>query len=365
MGISRFQIGEDEPAGREDVFTDFERIRDVRQGPDGLIYFITDGNPGSVMRIEPVQNRRRMLMRYISIILAIVAVVATARAQTTNNAYEVVVFGAPPNGEESWGDTISVAADGRGSVLVLRRAEPPVLVFNRAGELQDTWGDGLFPDKHSIDVDQAGFVWITDRTDQMVYKFTVAGEQLLALGTIGVAGDNSSTDAFNRPSDITVAPNGDIFVADGYVNSRVVHFSSDGRFIKIIGGTQGTGPGEFDLPHGIVIDSRGRLVVLDRQNTTKTPRVQIFAQDGRFIEEWTDLGILQPSGLAISEDDTVYIGETDGEKITLVRDGRVVDVIGGLQSRAHNINLDRETGAIYLADSNDPGQIKRIVPTTR
>ncbi len=303
-------------------------------------------------------------MRNICVILAVVvlvAAVAPASGQTTNNDYEVTIFGAPPNGEESWGDTISVAADGSGSVLVLRRAEPPVVVFDRNGELQNTWGNGLFPDKHSIDVDAMGFVWITDRTDHMVYKFTMDGEQLLALGTKGVAGDNSSTAAFNRPSDVAVAPNGDIFVADGYGNSRIVHFAEDGRFIKIIGGSQGTRTGEFDLPHGVVFDSRGRLIVLDRQNTTKTPRIQVFDQDGRFIEQWTDLGLMQPSGLAISEDDTVYVGETDGEKVTMVRDGSVIGVIGDLESRAHNINLDRGTGALYLADSNSPGQVKVIV----
>ena len=111
----------------------------------------------------------------------------------------------------------------------------------------------------------------------------------------------------------------------------------------------------------VVFDSKGRLIVLDRQNTTKTPRIQVFDQDGQFIEQWTELGLMQPSGLAISEDDTVYVGETDGEKVTMVKNGTVIGVIGGLESRAHNINLDRETGTIYVADSNSPGQIKEIV----
>lgn len=300
-------------------------------------------------------------MKYSFAVMAIMAVAAPTSGQTTNSDYEVAIFGTPPAGDESWGDTISVAADGNGSILVLRRAEPPVVVFNRAGELQRVWGEGLFPDKHSIDVDAEGFVWITDRTDQMVYKFTMEGQQLLALGTKSVVGDNGSTDAFNRPSDVAIAPNGDIFVADGYGNSRIVHFSNEGSFIKIIGGTQGTEPGEFDLPHGVVFDSRGRLIILDRQNTTKAPRIQVIDQDGRFIEQWTDLGLMQPSGLAISEDDTVYVGETDGEKITIVKDGVVIGVIGGLESRAHNINLDRGTGALYIADSNPPGQIKIAV----
>ena len=158
---------------------------------------------------------------------------------------------------EEWGDTISVAADGKGSILVFRRAEPPVLVYNRSGELQSAWGEGMFVDTHSIDVDHEGFVWVTDRRAHMVYKFTMDGQLLMALGTKGVAGDNSSRNAFNRPSDIVIAPNGDIFVADGYENNRVVHFSRDGAFIKIIGGTPGTGPGEFEELHGIKIDSMG------------------------------------------------------------------------------------------------------------
>jgi DNA-binding beta-propeller fold protein YncE len=218
----------------------------------------------------------------------------------------------------------------------------------------------LFPDKHSIDVDREGFVWITDRTDQMVYKFTMDGRPLMTLGKKGVAGDNRSTDTFNRPNDVIVAPNGDIFVSDGYGNSRVVHFTKDGRFIRIIGGTKGSGAGEFDLPHGVAMDSKGRLLVLDRQNEAKRPRIQVFDQTGKFIEQWADLGLQQPSGVAIAADDTVYVGETDGEKITVVKEGRVIDVIGGLQSRAHNITLDHGTGDLYLADTNQPGRILKI-----
>jgi DNA-binding beta-propeller fold protein YncE len=257
-------------------------------------------------------------------------------------------------------DTISVAADSKGSILVFRRADPPVVIFDREGKLLRTWGDGQFPDKHSIDVDHEGFVWITDRTDQMVYKFTMDGRLLMTLGKKGVAGDNSSRDTFNRPNDVIVAPNGDIFVSDGYGNSRLVHFSKEGAFIKIIGGTKGSGPGQFDLPHGIALDSKGRLLVLDRQNEAKKPRIQVFDQNGRFLEQWTDLGLQQPSGFAIAADDTVYVGETDGEKITVVKEGKVIDVIGGLQSRAHNITLDKGTGDLYLADTNQPGRILKI-----
>jgi DNA-binding beta-propeller fold protein YncE len=300
------------------------------------------------------------MKKYALLLLIVSAMATSASAQTTNDKYEVTLFGTPPDAQ-GWVDTISVAADGKGSILVFRRADPPVLIYDREGKLQRTWGTGIFPDKHSIDVDREGFVWITDRTDQMVYKFTMDGRLLLTLGKKGVAGDNKSIDAFDRPNDVIVAPSGEFFVSDGYGNSRIVHFSKDGKFNKIIGGTKGSGPGEFDLPHGVAIDSKGRLLVLDRQNTTKKPRIQVFEQSGKFVEQWTELGLLQPSGFAIAPDDTVYVGETDGEKITVVKEGKVLDVIGGLQSRAHNIALDTGTGHLYIADTNQPGRIKKVV----
>jgi DNA-binding beta-propeller fold protein YncE len=290
--------------------------------------------------------------------IAFFALIATAAGQTTNSNYEVTSFGSPPPGEE-WGDTISVAADGKGSILVFRRAEPPVLIYNRAGELQSTWGEGLFVDTHSIDVDHEGFVWVTDRRAHMVYKFTMDGQQLMALGTKGVAGDNSSRNAFNRPSDVVIAPNGDIFVADGYDNNRVVHFSANGEFINIIGGTPGTGPGEFEELHGIKIDSRGRLVVLDRHSDD--PRLQVWDQDGTFIEEWTGLGLTMGSGFTMDDDDTFYVGDTRGTKLIVVKDGRIIDEIAGLEAAPHNITRDPSTGEIYTIDSNEPGQVKKIM----
>ena len=170
-----------------------------------------------------------------------------------------------------------------------------MLIFNREGELQKTWGDGLFPDAHSIDLDREGYLWLTDRDAHMVYKYTRDGKQLMTLGKKGVAGDNKSTDAFNGPADVAVAANGDIFVADGHFNSRIVHFSKDGTFINIIGGTKGPGPGQLDVPHALVIDSKGRLIVADEQPAAHNARIQIFDQNGKFIEQWTNIGLEQPT----------------------------------------------------------------------
>src|SRR5438093_3691507 len=209
------------------------------------------------------------MKNYVSLVLVVLALGVFALAQTSNSKYEVTLFGAPPVGQNVWNLPRSVAADGKGTIYLLRASDPPVLIFNREGKLQKTWGNGLFREAHSIDLDREGFLWITDRADNMVFKFTVDGKQLLALGKKGVAGDNNATDLFNGASDIAIAPNGDFFVSDGQGgNSRVVKFSKDGKFIKAWG-TKGSEPGQFDLTHAMAVDSKGRLLVVDEKPKEK------------------------------------------------------------------------------------------------
>jgi streptogramin lyase len=302
------------------------------------------------------------MKKSICMTLAVLALGSVAWAQTTNPNYEVTTFGSPhvntPGGERS--DTRSVAADSSGSIFVLKRSTPQVLIFDREGELQNSWGDGLFDDSHNIYVDHLGFLWIGDRSNHVIYKYTRDGERLMTLGTKGVSGDDSATSTFNRAAHVTVAPNGDIFVADGYVNHRIVHFSKDGTFINIIGGLAGSGTGQLDVVHGVQVDSRGRLVVLDGH--LENPRIQIFSQEGQLLDEWTDLGLQRGSGLAVDANNTVYIGDSDGEQIIAVRNGEVVERIEGIEARPHNITLDRETGDLYLADTGAlGGRVKKIV----
>jgi sugar lactone lactonase YvrE len=154
----------------------------------------------------------------------------------------------------------------------------------------------------------------------------------MTLGTSGVAGDSATT--FNQPCDVFVAPNGDIFVADGHggnSNARIVKFSKDGTFIKSWG-KKGSGPGEFDTPHSLAMDSRGRLFVADRGNS----RIQIFDQDGKFLAEWRQFG--RPSGIYIDRNDVLYAADTQsdektnpgykrGIRIGSARDGKVTAMI--------------------------------------
>ena len=137
---------------------------------------------------------------------------------------------------------------------------------------------------------------------QTVIKFSKDGKVLMTLGEPGVTGDANSTDAFDQPTDIYVAPNGDIFVSQGHgarPTDRILKFSKDGKYIKSWG-KRGNGPGEFDTPHQLAMDSTGRLFVADRVNN----RIQIFDQDGKFLEEWKQFG--RPSGLYIDRNDNLY-----------------------------------------------------------
>jgi hypothetical protein len=239
-----------------------------------------------------------------------------------------------------WGEVIRVhvAADGNiwvfqrcfnvvpaGSATCINRGpqNPPILEFSPAGKLLKSFGAGLFAYPHGFTVDREGNLWTTDVNDQEtvlgmpaknangmimgeeVLKLSAEGKVLMTLGKEGVAGNGP--DMFDRPTGVAIAPNGEIFVADGhapneYNTARVVKFTRDGRFIKAWG-RKGTAPGEFDEPHDIFIGgSREWVYVADRKNN----RIQVFDQDGNFIAEWRQFG--QPSSVFVDKDDTIYVG---------------------------------------------------------
>src|SRR6476659_1157046 len=236
-----------------------------------------------------------------------------------------------PAGRE-WGSTSAVEIDKDGrSVWVAERCGtnscagsnlPSVLKFDASGKLVRSFGAGLLLFPHGIFVDRDGNVWVTDGQDDaprpqgtaantllgppqgatrgnQVFKFSPDGKVLMTLGTRGGA---AAPGYFYQPNDVLVAPNGDIFVAEGHggANSRILKFSKDGKLIKSIG-KKGSGPGEFDQPHALAFDSKGRLIVGYRGNN----RIQILDQDGKFISETAQFG--RPSGIFVDKDDTIYV----------------------------------------------------------
>jgi DNA-binding beta-propeller fold protein YncE len=218
-----------------------------------------------------------------------------------------------------WAAVTAVEPAPDGSIYVIHRcfanscsgrSEAPILKYDKSGKLLKTWGDGMFVFPHGAFVDRDGNLWVTDARGEagkghQVFKFSPDGKVLMTLGKAGVSG--SGPDLFDQPTDVVVAPNGDIFVTDSHrngKNNRVVKFRKDGTFVKEWG-KKGSGPGEISEPHTIALDSRGRVFVGDRENN----RIQIFDQEGKLLAEWRQFG--RPSGISITKDDTIYV--TDSE----------------------------------------------------
>jgi sugar lactone lactonase YvrE len=230
-------------------------------------------------------------------------------------------FGQLPEGR-TWGSTSAINLDSQGHVWVGDRcgknscagsALDPILEFDSSGKLLKSFGGGLFVMPHAIHFDKSGNLWVTDYEARdgkgcQAIKFSPDGKILMTLGKAGVAGDGPDT--FGEPNDVVEGANGDLFVSDGHTPhkgaARIVKFTKDGKFIKQWGGL-GSGPGQFDVPHALAFDSRGRLFVADRANK----RIQIFDQDGKFLEEWKQFG--SPSGLFIDQHDVIYVSDSQSE----------------------------------------------------
>ena len=304
------------------------------------------------------------------------------------NPYRTVEGWAKLPEGRTWGSTSAVEIDPDGSsVWVAERCSantcagsslPPILKFDASGKLLASFGAGMLVWPHGIHVDRGGNVWVTDALSkdakgQQVLKFSPEGRLLLTLGRAGVAGEGPDT--FNQPCDVVVAANGDIFVADGHdadSNGRVVKFSPDGKFIKAWG-KNGSAPGEFKTPHALAIDSRGRLFVGDRANN----RIQIFDQDGNFLEQWTQFS--RPSGIFIDAHDTIYVADSEsnaerhpgwkrGIRIGSAKDGSVTAFIPDPEpdpdhsatSGAEGVAADA-WGNVYAAEVG-PKALKKYVP---
>jgi len=218
--------------------------------------------------------------------------------------------------EVTWsGGMPGVDVDQHDHVWVINRALPLVQEYDTDGKCLRTWGtkganvtsvaggpvDLTFsttnPQIHQIKVDHEGNVWIATWRLGVVYKCSPDGKVLLVLGKYNERGVDEAH--FGDPNDMLITPSGEVFVADGEVSFRIVHFDPKGKFIKAWG-KQGHGPGEFDCPHALAMDSKGLLYVADRGNT----RVQVFDQNGNFIDQWPD--IIVPFDIWVDNEDNLW-----------------------------------------------------------
>lgn len=203
-----------------------------------------------------------------------------------------------PEDVSSAGWVSGMAIDAKQQIWLFKKGPNPVQVYTADGQFVRTWGKGQFVDPHQLRIDHEGNIWLADFGQHVVQKYTPDGELLLMLGTRGESGQDNSH--FNRPTDVAVTPSGDIFITDGYGNRRIVHFDKDGNFIKTWG-EYGSEPGQFVLPHAIVVDSKGVLYVADRNSG----RIQLFNQDGELLDQWSNL--IMPWGLFVTPTDQIWV----------------------------------------------------------
>jgi DNA-binding beta-propeller fold protein YncE len=333
-------------------------------------------------------------MRIAALALA-VALASAAQQGSPPNPYQTIEGWAKMPAGRTWGATSAVDIDKDGkSIWVAERCGansclnsdlPVMLKFDASGTLVTSFGSGLMIFPHGIHVDRDGNIWVTDGQDNkprrprgaapdsplppapaklighQVFKFSPDGKLLMTLGT---AGGGTGADGFFQPNDIVTDANGDIYVAEGHGgdNARIVVFDKAGKYIREFG-KKGAGPGEFDQPHGLAFDAKGRLLVADRSNN----RIQIVDKQGRFIEEWPQFS--RPSGLFIDRHGMLYVADSEsgsvgngrsrtekrGIRIGSMSDGKVIALIPDpveappSTSAAEGVAVDAD-GNIYGAE---------------
>jgi DNA-binding beta-propeller fold protein YncE len=246
-----------------------------------------------------------------------------------------------------------VATDSHDRLYVLQRKNPPVVVFDKEGNYLNSWGIDAITMPHGMTITD-DVIYITDRDDSVAVSFTLDGRPLQVLGERGVHSDTGcenpgdlvprAAGPFNYPTEMAPGPSGDIYVSDGYRNSRIHRFTRDGRLVNSWGQPGKSEPGQFHLPHSILVDSDERVYVCDRGNR----RIQIFSPEGEFITMWSDMG--GPNDIARDSDGVFYIceQEADGNPPRLcIRDGDGTVLARWDIRHAHGLWVDSR-GDIYL-----------------
>ncbi|MAZ60360.1 MAG: hypothetical protein CL753_07860 [Chloroflexi bacterium] len=274
--------------------------------------------------------------------------------KTDKYDYELVQSWGTLPGGMTFGTVSSVASDSQNRVYVYQRKDPPIVVLDSDGNYLNSWGISAFNLPHGFCIVD-DVIYLTDREDSVCLKYTLDGKPLMVLGDRGIHSDTGCEEPgelvpraagpFNYPSEMYPSPSGDLYVSDGYRNSRVHRFSAEGRYITSWGTPGKGGPGEFHLPHSLLIDEEGLVYVCDRENN----RIQIFTPEGEFITMWTDM--TRPNDISQSVDGDFYIAESTFEGSTpriTVRD-KEGEILSSWESRqAHGLWVDKQD-SVYLA----------------
>jgi DNA-binding beta-propeller fold protein YncE len=239
----------------------------------------------------------------------------------------------------------AVAVNQKGELYLFHRGPRPILCFNAQGKLLRSWGDELIKTAHGLRVDKDDNVWVTDVGSSRVYKFDPTGKPLLVLGT-GVAG--AGKDQFDEPTDIAFGPDDEVYIADGYGNSRVMKFNQEGQLL-LTWGTAGVERSQFRLPHSIVVDGEGRVLVGDRENK----RIQVFDREGKWEATWKGFA---PYGMAFDPDGQLFVADGRAGQILLLdekgkvrrRWGKEGDGVGEFQM-PHMLAFDAD-GNLFVAE---------------
>ena len=282
--------------------------------------------------------------------------------------YELVEgWGELPEGWQ-WGQVGAVGVDSRDRVHVFTRTKHPYMIFDRQGHLVDHWGEEIFEDAHGICITADDTVYLVDRNPQVVMKFSKEGRHQLSLGNRHEPSDTGYTDEsrtvthagppFHHPTDVSIGPNGEIYVSDGYRNCRVHKFNPDGT-LQFAWGEPGQADGQFVLVHS-VWEHKGRVYVADRQNN----RIQVFTPEGKHQETWP--GYDQPCKIYIDADDIMYVAEL-GARITVADlKGNVLGRTGGERTHEpggffgpHGIWTDSH-GDIYVAEVLEGQRVQKF-----
>jgi DNA-binding beta-propeller fold protein YncE len=244
------------------------------------------------------------------------------------------------------GQCSAVDFDSNGRLYLFHRGKRPILVFDREGKFLRSWGDDLIGKAHGLRIDVDDNVWVTDIGHHMVFKFNSTGKLLLALGQTDKPGLGENQ--FNKPTDIAFGAKGEIYVTDGYGNSRVMKFAANGKFLTSWG-KPGKGRGDFDLPHSICIDKQGRVLVGDREND----RVQVFNANGKLLAVWPGFA---PYGMELDKDDRLFVADGRASKVFQIDStGKVQNSWGEKGDKPGQFNLPHmlaadSFGNLYVAE---------------